>query len=446
MSGRVHAEIGRPTIRFEVERWLEGVGGADEVKRTNAFISMHFGKYCASRVEDVRSQSVWNAIYVSAYPLALWLASSWWRLHYEPLPTVSPSVDWRMSHEMGAAGYGYIWPPLTLASDGEAIEVRSQTREVAAPAAHEPLTYLSRFATRVPIAAFQNEAARFISLVVARLDSVGLSDTDLHGLWREVVDEQARRRESRLRVLEAQLGFDPGEGPPAQLRQVAQLSEDAGAAAASEVAIACAGPELTLALAQVTALAKSEGIAGRLADSDKIVIDTDAEVGVERPWERGHRTARIARNVWRLNPKEPISNKALSDLLSVRESVWDQQEAERRAAPLGLAIRNNSGQGLQLLFRKPRQEARRFEAARFIGDFLLAPEGDHWLPATDCKTARQKAQRAFAAEFLVPICALQDFLKNDYSESAIESAADHFNVSARAVESHLANHDLIARF
>src|SRR5208282_5906654 len=88
--------------------------------------------------------------------------------------------------------------------------------------------------------------------------------------------------------------------------------------------------------------------------------------------------------------------------------------------------------------------ARRFEAARFIADYLCAPQ-DRWLPITDAATARQKVQRAFAAEFLCPIESLRAYLGNEFLPEAFEDAAEHFGISEMAVISHLANHHLIPR-
>ena len=81
--------------------------------------------------------------------------------------------------------------------------------------------------------------------------------------------------------------------------------------------------------------------------------------------------------------------------------------------------------------------------ARFLGDYVSREAKDgQWLVSTDLGTARQKFQRAFAAEFLCPISALVEFLGEDYSETAIEDAAEHFQVGQRTVESLLVNNGL----
>lgn len=98
---------------------------------------------------------------------------------------------------------------------------------------------------------------------------------------------------------------------------------------------------------------------------------------------------------------------------------------------------------MKLLFRRRNRPGIRFEGARFLGDHASTGSAESWLPVTDSRTHRQKLQRAFAAEFLSPIESLKDFMRDGFSAEAVEEAGEHFGVSERAVESHLANHRLI---
>jgi len=72
-------------------------------------------------------------------------------------------------------------------------------------------------------------------------------------------------------------------------------------------------------------------------------------------------------------------------------------------------------------------------------------EPDSWLVTADLATTRQKFQRAFAAEFLCPISSLVEFADGDFSESAIEDAANEFAVSERTVEASLMNNGYFSR-
>ncbi len=74
-----------------------------------------------------------------------------------------------------------------------------------------------------------------------------------------------------------------------------------------------------------------------------------------------------------------------------------------------------------------------------------AQKEENWHPATSAYTARQKAQRAFAAEFLAPISAIRDYLDKDYSIDAIEGAGEYFDVTSYTIASQLANHGDISR-
>jgi hypothetical protein len=85
------------------------------------------GDISLTRNEDTWSQTIRDSVLVSAYPLAAWIVSSWWRLLYEPLPPTGtkPSVSWKMAHKLTAANQGFIWPRVILASDTELMQVWS---------------------------------------------------------------------------------------------------------------------------------------------------------------------------------------------------------------------------------------------------------------------------------------------------------------------------------
>ena len=64
-----------------------------------------------------RDPTTRDEILVSTLPLAQWFAGNLWRLRWEPRPD-RPSTDWRMSHNLAAAGYGYTWPSIEFFPDG----------------------------------------------------------------------------------------------------------------------------------------------------------------------------------------------------------------------------------------------------------------------------------------------------------------------------------------
>lgn len=423
--------------------WLPPFRGTKEIGRTSAEIQILFGSENATRFEDAWSQSIQHRARVSVYPLALWLASSWWRIRWEPLPSrislapdrMSAHTNWRMSHELPAAGYGFIWPQLALASDGEAISAKCR-ESVAVPG--EPVRYLSNFDVFVQARDFEIETDNFIDLVLRRLDSLG--ETDLHILWREVLAERADPEQSAARRLEARLGYEPDEAPFLLLRRLLDLVSEAGPGATDEVAPICAGSRPTETLDEVMNLASRPGIFGKIS----LPVAMPFDYRTMPPWERGRRLANLVRESLHFD-SQPLTDENLAELLQIRPGHLQESANGLPHAPMGLAVRTGHCEELKLLFRKRNRPARRFEAARFIAGHLCAEARDKWLPVTDAVTARQKLQRAFAAEFLCPIESLQRYLGDEFLPEAFEEAAEHFGISEKAIKSHLANHHLIPR-
>ena len=128
--------------------WLSADHGPPEVRGTSAQLSIMIGDGVATRAEDDWSGSVHPWVRLSAYPLALWFAGSWWRLLSEPAPeSTHRGLSWRMAHEAAAAGGGFLWPSLAFEPDGENVEIICRASSAAST---EPVRYLSTFRKLVP--------------------------------------------------------------------------------------------------------------------------------------------------------------------------------------------------------------------------------------------------------------------------------------------------------
>eukprot|EP01137_Pigoraptor_chileana_P034837 Opistho-2@27966 len=109
-------------LRISAE-WDAASSGDPEIAATAARLSILVDSVSLTRNEDIWARTVRDNVFLSAYPLAMWFASSWWRLNYEPLPTQQPGHDWRMSHELGAANHGFVWPRIIFIPDGESVHM-----------------------------------------------------------------------------------------------------------------------------------------------------------------------------------------------------------------------------------------------------------------------------------------------------------------------------------
>ncbi|HIJ85353.1 MAG TPA: hypothetical protein HPQ00_14270, partial [Magnetococcales bacterium] len=214
-------------------KWTPAVYGPEEVRQTSAILQFTVNNRLVTRVDNDWTRVVDKTVCLSAYPLALWLVSSWWRLHWEPVPAGIPNIEWRIAHEMGSAGHGFLWPPVRFESDGEMVTVHCTPSSAES---NEPIRYLNRLHESIPSAEFTKGIVDFIQIVIDRLDSVGIQDTELHTLWREVGGERTNPKTASYRKMEALLGFDPDEGPETIVDTLLNLSMAVGDAAVAEIA------------------------------------------------------------------------------------------------------------------------------------------------------------------------------------------------------------------
>jgi hypothetical protein len=415
--------------------WISSEYGIPEVRYTSGLLGIEVGGKLATHVVDSWSKSVADRVRLSAWPAALWFATNWWRLRWEPAPAVrhQRSPGWRMAHELISAGHGFVWPHLSFASDGEIIEVVCES----APASDaEPIEYLSSFVTSIEAGEFERTVDEFIETVIARLRSFDVRGGDLHGVWSILREERASPEDAEFRRIEARLGFDSDEAPAELVEKLLTLRTALGAGTVSEIAAVCSGIDPEGRLKEVLGVERAASVQGRF-DVPRMPLAP----AQDRPWIRGRALAGQLRKTLNLGTRQFPSIK-LAELLGFERSKLEEQPMPK--LPIGVAIRRGDDR-TDFAFRKKHAAARRFEAARWISEALVAPDSERWLASTDEKTARQRFQRAFAAELLSPIEGLREFLDDDYSDQAIDDAAQHFSVSPLAIKSHLANHGEIPR-
>lgn len=324
--------MGMPVTRefsIDISSWLPGPQGPDEFRQTAGSLHITIGDKVATRIEDDWSKSVQQSARVSAYPLALWIASSWWRLRWESQPFRSaPDVAWRRSHEMPGAGHGFLWPLVTFESDGEEVSVVCRPSN---PLSDEPVRYLSDFREAIAAWDFEKTLDGFVDLVLARLAAVGISHTHLHDLWGEVREERADPVLARSRRLEACLGFEPDEAPGDLMQRMHALSDRAGTAAVDELAPVCAGSEPVRTLDQIEQFSALPGTDARISLPESFTAEEFASAA---PWEKGRDLARKARHVCEFGT-QPVSDQGLADVLGIPVEKLEKPSIETPHPPLG---------------------------------------------------------------------------------------------------------------
>ena len=229
------------TISAEVETGSNS--GAPEERACFAAVGIQAHGIWLTEGRDALANRLRNAPLLSAYHLAEWLAWNWWRLRWEPR---SNAADWAFSHRLTTIGRGYIWPNLTIFSDG------ARTALLAKPTLERPQTpfrYIADFAAVIQASEFEAEVDSFIEQVLERLDSEEVANTNLADIWKGVAEER-RTPESRCGSGSWKLcwGRILDESNPATVAQLIADAGQLGLAAVEEIAAAhSAGGEVRTA-------------------------------------------------------------------------------------------------------------------------------------------------------------------------------------------------------
>lgn len=419
--------------------WLGRETGDPVERATFAALSVFVDGQPISEVEDRSAKTVRNDVRASAYHLAEWLAANWWRLRWEP---EDQTLDWKLSHQLASAAGGYAWPDITFSSDGEDVLVESKA---SASEEVQPVRYLRDYSAIIPVQQFVRAIDEFVEAVIERLYACEIREYPLLELWREIKDERNDAESAASRKLEALMGFDPDASPDNLVDLIQKLIPEFGQSAIEEIAaservntqgtlrgLSEVGRKQAVQL-QIPAL---KGLQGRVREGI---------ASGSKPWERARDTAHSAREEWGLG-LAPLSNHELSDLFSIPREVLEDRQGVNALPEMAAGFRNGAADRLDVVLDKQRSTGRRFSFARLLGDHLRVGSAERLLPATRCKTARQKFQRAFAQEFLCPFEALDEFSrKGRFGDDEVDAAANHFEVSPLLVRTTLVNRGVFDR-
>jgi hypothetical protein len=414
--------------------WENSESGRPEDAATFAALGIRFGNLWLTEAEDSFVNRVRQKVPLSAYPFAEWLAWNWWRLRWEPR---RHTHDWAMAHRMSNIGGGYVWPDITIFSDGERVVLNSAPTRVR-PA--EPLRYLSQIAAVVRAPIFEDTVERYLNSVLNQLNAKKIKETNLNRVWKSVSEERKSPDLASRRKLEALLGFDVDEADDHLLDRLIQDMSKLGETGVQELAAAYSGNDIVTS-SEIESVASSSGFSCNTRDAVKLRsgIASQLPVGVAA-WKRGVAAAQALREQEGLG-LEPLSNNRLCQMLGVASAAIDQRQ--KRGA-LTFEYDKDRTEG-SIVLKSGYETGRRFNLARLLGDKVAGSVSGPLKVAQRTFTYRQKLQRAFAGEFLCPFEALEKTLDGDTSDDAIHEAAQHFNVADITVRTLLVNHRVIDR-
>ena len=377
---------------------------------------------------------------VSGYHLAEWLVWNWWRLRWEPrFPSKAPSYDWNMTHCMPAIGEGYFWPNITISSDGFQCDLTSERSN---PSDSPLFYYIGAPPITISATDFESAIDRFAMIILERLNSGGVRNTNLHTLWDDLNSERNDPEVARFRRVEALLGFDPDETEEKSIEQWIRDKDALGESALEELAAATV--HHMVSAEEICNTTESFGFDVNINDAFRLGSPVPVHWGEPEAWNIGIAAANAVRQQARLS-NQPINNQKLAELAGVSATSLTSEQSTNS---LSWILRQSSNR-CRAAFRSPWETSRRFDLARLIGDRLFSESDftpcEPLTPATRSYSYRQKAQRAFAAELLSPWETVKTMLDNDYSHENQEQVADYFAVSQRTINTQVANHEGIGR-
>lgn len=442
MGAKVHKGL-----TFTAE-WEDLDWGSPEERAAFGAIGLLAGNECLTMGLDKFTDSLKRAPLVSGFYLAEWIAWNWWRLRWEPEyrpVTIDRGMahNWKMAHKFTAVGNGYVWPDVTICSDGK------RTRLVARPTPDNPdamYRYLTSFEGSVPSREFERATDEFITLVCERMDAKKVQDSNLHALWHEL---QSDRRDSeiyRRRKLEALMGYGPEEVEPEVLDTLIDEATDLGESAVEELAVTGMLSKQPRIAENLENLARKHGVKISRKDSFHFPkgVKLIAPTGDGPAWVSGVDAAKKMRQKASLGDG-PISNKKLCELAAIPSTSLSRDIPRSRTPHHKMAFVLDKDQAPKMVLRSKWETGRRFELARLIGDQLVGRYGEQLCPATQTYTYRQKLQRAFAAELLSPFEEVRHALADDYSDENQQLVAERFRVSSRVIWNQLTDNDLVGR-
>lgn len=423
----------------------QGARGA-ELRATWARFAVRVDDQLVTRVLDERSRSVRDHIYLPLYPLAEWIVTNWWFLHYEAR---SSRPGYRQRHSLRSIGEGFAWPDLEIQPFGPGAVLEWEATRFS----DIPVRFLESGASQVPLDDLRQSLRDLVEAVCSRLSDLDIEGSYLQQEWEAVrdldPDEEEFCRAAAALGLDPLAGDEDGDEPVLQVHralaghptleweflQAADLRRLRQQLEAVEVA------------RQSLGCGTDDGGFGRLRDLAPATRDAG-----QPPWEAGYELARRVRCELGVEDRRFESFRQLAAVLSGETGEGETGIEELDSASLfdaAVAASNGSAPRFGLDRRKSRDETRSFALCRAVGEYLArsgdpSADGDGLRIATASQTGHQKRNRAFAAEFLAPSRLLRERIRSStIGGEEIEELASEFAVSPLLVEHQLQNHGLV---
>lgn len=414
------------SFELKTQDWFEG-SAPPELAVTNSFLSVVVNDEIVSHLSNQSIRSTSSGVYLPLYPVAEWIAANWWRLLYE-CNSQRDAENFQACHNLSYAGEGYFLPDLLFSPEMDVIRLQWNTRSIN----QGQLSFLAHGVANVSFADVRNELARFVQLVIGRLQVNNIADTPLQNDWAAVENSSRDPEERQFCMACAQLGLDPYCISDILADQIIKADELIGNLTDMNEFFNTISPDHI-----AESVAWLEHAANRMHGRKVFALFREIKERLpvysdNQPWARGYEEARWVRgNFFRTQSK-------LRDFQKMIGEAAVQENAPN--AFCSALVRTSKEQNPMFVSASFTNS---FLQGRMFGEYLRAAAGSINL-VTKISTPNQKRCRAFAAELIAPAELLLADVKGRslLCEDDVSELAEKYQTSEFVIKHQLENHHL----
>jgi Zn-dependent peptidase ImmA (M78 family) len=418
--------------------WLDadGVQG-EELRATWCQLEITLNGTSIVQLWDQKVKSVRNTLHFPAYVLAEWLADHYFFLFSE-YPRSAESHGYAKRHGLRYNREGYLFPDIRFAPV-DAAKIAILTRPIEYEA--EEIAFLREKQYLCDTSSFRYGIEQFIRVVLQRLEDMSVSESYLHDRWAEI--ETSDSDEIEFMQITAALGRHYTELTEHEEQRLLEVSGAIKPDILKAVAHHLTFTDYLTHLGSIqetydeltTSAAKLPNLARIRRELQRHVI---TEV---RSWEYGYLVARVIRDLLDLKGPSSHSMEKIDNWFSIHE---ENRKISDRLASLTAIIYTGAQKEVSFaLAARANQAGQVFSYCRAIGSYFLR-KSDGIGVVSPLEDWFQQANRAFAAEFLVPAEDLRARISSAYvTYGDISSLAQEYNVSEMLIERQIQNQTAI---
>lgn len=433
-----------PMAKFTFDfEWIDpGAAKGAELRATWASLHLSVDGEKITELVDRVSRSVRTDVFVPIYPVAEWLVTRWWFLLYEierhgPLD----SGDYDDRHGLRRAGEGFALPAVSFVPTGGAVRVEWTPIRLE----RQNIEFTSRGVAYVEIEDFRASVLQFVTAVVKRLHEFEITGTllqeELEAITRTTPEEE------EFCAAAAALGLEPYAIAGSDANRIVSVANELPRSVIGEFFAAAEFPRLGDQAKQLlSGIEATRSNPANLVQLKELKRRTQVMFPEGRPWAQGYEVARTLRLQLGMDGMKLNSVRMLGSALQVEAAELEKAVSIvlSRDAVLDAVVDVNESSSPGFALARRSEPTKLFALCRALFEYLVTPE-KHPVIVTRSRSERQKRNRAFAAEFLVPATTLRDVLPRPVlTDEDVDDLAEQFGVSAAVIRHQIENHALAA--